>query len=172
MRETTRHRENHLALNRTDLSKMQQMRIGDVRIVPETVAMGNRIETELLPVPVIAFGRPQACLLFGSLTEQHLSPISQGKTGTVQEDTGFVTHTNVVIIEFDNFKAHGSPVAPERCESERLQGSEGSGIWHLQVPDQPLITVILSIKYQTVLQQLQLMQQKHEENTHNQGHES
>jgi hypothetical protein len=42
----------------------------------------------------------------------------------------------------------------------------------LKVPDQPLITVILSIKYQTVLQQLQLMQQKHEENTHNQSHES
>ena len=169
MRETTRHRENHLALNRTDLSKMQQMRIGDVRVVPETVAMGNRIETELLPVPVIAFGRPQACLLFGSLTEQHLSPICQGKTGTVQEDTGFVTHTNAVIIEFDNFKAHGSPVAPERYGSDCLQSS---GIWHLKVPDQPLITVILSIKYQTVLQQLQLMQQKHEENTHNQGHES
>jgi len=169
MRETTRHRENHLALNRTDLSKMQQMRIGDVRVVPETVAMGNRIETELLPVPVIAFGRPQACLLFGGLTEQHLSPICQGKTGTVQEDTGFVTHANAVIIEFDNLKTHGSPVAPERCGSERLQGS---GIWHLKVPDQPLITVILSIKYQTVLQQLQLMQQKHEENTYNQSHES
>ena len=169
MRETTRYCENDLALKRTDVSKMQQMRIGDVRVVPETVAMRNRIETELLPVPVIAFGRSQACLLFGGLTEQHLSPICQGKTGTVQEYTGFVTHTNAAIIEFDNFKAHGSPVAPERCRSDRLKGSR---IWHLKVPDQPLIAVILSIKYQTVLQKLQLMQQKHEENTYNQGHES
>ena len=172
MRKTSRYGQNHLALNRTGVSKMQQMRIRNVRVVTETVTMRNRVETELLPVPVIALGRPKACLLFGSLTKHHVSPICQRKTGTMQEDTGFITHTNAVIIEFDYFKAHGSPVAPGRCESERLQGSEGSGIWHLKVPDQPLITVILSIKYQTVLQQLQLMQQKHEENTYNQGHES
>ena len=132
MRETSRYGQNHLALNRTGVSKMQQMSIRNVRVVTETVTMRKRVETELLTVPLIALGRPKACLLFGSLTKHHVSPICQRKTGAMQEDAGFITHTNAVIIEIDNFKAHGSPVASWMMRIRLLTGQwllalEGAG---------------------------------------------
>mgnify|MGYP006235600445 FL=1 len=44
----------------------------------------------------------------------------------MQENTGFITHTNAVIIEFDNFKAHSSPVASWMMRIRLLTGH-----WHL-----------------------------------------